>query len=143
VRRNPAAAREYWGRAGAGVLPYCPDTGRFLLAFRSAYVNEPHTWGIWGGAVDPGESPEDAACREVREEMGITAEPDDLQQLYVYRDGSFTYVSYLLAVDEEFEPSLDWETEGFRWVPLDELVEMEDLHYGVKALLPALQEIGE
>jgi hypothetical protein len=32
----------FWGSVGAGVLPVCPTTGRALISFRSAYVQEPN-----------------------------------------------------------------------------------------------------
>ena len=42
----------FWGRAGAGVLFLARDTGRILIAHRSADVEQPDTWGTWGGAID-------------------------------------------------------------------------------------------
>ena len=39
---------EYWGKKGAGILPICKETKRLLVPFRSGYVLEPHTWGVWG-----------------------------------------------------------------------------------------------
>lgn len=35
----------FWGKAGAGILPLCSETDRVLLAKRSAFVEEPGTWG--------------------------------------------------------------------------------------------------
>ena len=64
----------HWGaNGGAGLLlRYRPTEGdpRYLLVLRSRSVDEPATWGIPGGAIRDGESPEAAACREMMEETG-------------------------------------------------------------------------
>lgn len=46
--------------------------GRFLLVHRHPErVNYPNCWDLPGGHVEGGETPEDAARRECREELGI------------------------------------------------------------------------
>ena len=42
--------------------------GRILLAWHAGHTDG---WGTVGGAVDPGESPVQAAVREAREEIGV------------------------------------------------------------------------
>ncbi len=67
----------HWGAVGgAGLLfRYAPKTGEplYLLQLRSGSVDEPRTWGIPGGAIREGESPETAAQREAEEEIGLLA----------------------------------------------------------------------
>ncbi len=48
------------------VLPV-DERGRMLLAWHAGHTDG---WGTVGGAVDPGESPAEAAVREAREEIG-------------------------------------------------------------------------
>ncbi len=50
------------------------DSGRLLLVRRS----DTHQWAAVGGAVDPGESPEQAAVREAAEETGLVITIDRL-----------------------------------------------------------------
>ena len=45
--------------------------GRVLIARRA---KPPYRWSLPGGALEPGETPAQAAAREVREETGIEAE---------------------------------------------------------------------
>ncbi|NMO35622.1 (deoxy)nucleoside triphosphate pyrophosphohydrolase [Streptomyces sp. GMY01] len=50
------------------------DGGRLLAARRSAPPELAGRWELPGGKVEPGERPEDALVRELREELGVDAE---------------------------------------------------------------------
>lgn len=56
---------------GAALL----DGGRLLAARRSAPPELAGRWELPGGKVEPGETPEAALARELREELGVEAEP--------------------------------------------------------------------
>lgn len=49
--------------------------GRLLAARRSAPPEHAGRWELPGGKVEPGELPEEALVRELREELGVTVEP--------------------------------------------------------------------
>ncbi|MFJ8918632.1 8-oxo-dGTP diphosphatase [Streptomyces sp. LamerLS-316] len=51
------------------------DGGRLLAARRSAPPELAGRWELPGGKVEPGESGEQALVRELREELGVEAEP--------------------------------------------------------------------
>ncbi|MFD7993586.1 (deoxy)nucleoside triphosphate pyrophosphohydrolase [Streptomyces mexicanus] len=58
---------------GAALL----DGGRLLAARRSAPPELAGRWELPGGKVEPGELPEAALVRELREELGVEAETVD------------------------------------------------------------------
>jgi 8-oxo-dGTP pyrophosphatase MutT (NUDIX family)/GNAT superfamily N-acetyltransferase len=126
----------FWGNAGAGVLPISSSTGRILIGLRSRHVNEPGTWGLFGGAIDSGEQPEHAARREMQEELGCCTNLK-LHKAFVFTSpgGGFRFSNFVGVVDAEFVPKLDWETETTKWVTFDELKRHPKMHFGLKALL--------
>lgn len=125
----------FWGKQAAGAIIMANSTGRILLAFRSAEVQEPHTWGVWGGAIDDGEDPLDGAYREATEELG-GVRVERAIPLYVFKSGSFQYFNFLFIVGDEFSPNPSeehgWETEGHDWVEFGNWP--SPLHPGLKAL---------
>ncbi|MFF3344232.1 (deoxy)nucleoside triphosphate pyrophosphohydrolase [Streptomyces sp. NPDC002779] len=56
---------------GAALL----DDGRLLAARRSAPPELAGRWELPGGKVEPGETPQAALVRELREELGVETEP--------------------------------------------------------------------
>lgn len=129
---NTQGARR-WGNQGAGILPISKTTGRLLLNFRSQHVNEGRQWGVWGGKVDEDDITT-AAKREFMEETGYSG---NLQMIpaYRYSEPGFLYQNFIGILDDEFEPELNWESEGFKWVNISELVHIRPMHFGLVALL--------
>jgi 8-oxo-dGTP pyrophosphatase MutT (NUDIX family) len=132
----------FWGSAGAGCIFLARDTNRILLCHRSNLpppytVEQPGTWGNWGGAIDPSEDPADAARREAEEELGYDGDGLELIPLYVFsketrNGGTFRYHNFLAIVDEEFTPVLNWEAQGYRWCEWGQWP--QPLHFGLQAL---------
>lgn len=122
----------FWGRKGAGAIIVARDTGRILLPHRSQSVEQPNTWGVWGGAIDSQEDPESAARREVQEEAGA---PDikEMIPLHVFRKGDFAYHNFLAIVSHEFKPKLNWETQGYRWINYGDWP--QPMHFGLESLV--------
>lgn len=91
------------------------DDGKFLAVSRK---NDPTDFGFPGGKIDPGETPKQAARRELREETGLIA--TDLRLLYVSED-EHGYVTYSFLT--EVEGTIDTSESGvIRWVTADVLL---------------------
>ena len=106
--------------AGGVVLD---DDGRVALVHRPRYDD----WSLPKGKLDPGESFEDAALREVEEETGMRCRLLDELRPVEYRDnkGRQKIVRYwLMAVDEDPGFMPNDEVDELRWVPPEEAVEL-------------------
>lgn len=122
----------FYGAQAAGCVVLARSTGRILLAHRSAMVDQPGTWGNWGGAIDRGEDPKEAAVREVQEEAGYRGEIIAVEPLYVFAKGTFRYFNFLVVVPDEFKPRLNWEADGAKWCEVGQWP--QPLHFGLAAL---------
>jgi len=129
----------FWGRAAAGCLIMAQETGRILIPHRSEHCQQPNTWGTWGGALDHGESPEEAVLRELSEEAGFDT-PLETIPLYVFRhESGFQYHNYLITTAREFEPRINWETQAFDWFEFGNWP--EPAHFGLTALLEDIESV--
>ena len=90
--------------------------GRYLVLRRSE-VQGGYWHGVAGG-IEDGESPAEAAARELAEETGLVAVPADLERSYVY-DG-VTVHCFVTDAPAGWEPVLDWEHDEVRWCTVDE-----------------------
>ena len=122
----------FFGAAGAGCIFLARSTGRILISHRSPDVEQPGTWGTFGGAVNRGEDATTAVRREVSEEAGYHGQYD-LIPLFVFQSGTFRYSNFLAEVEEEFTPILDWESQGYIWCDFGDWP--EPLHFGLVSLL--------
>ena len=93
--------------------------GRVLLAQRAPGTHLAGLWEFPGGKVEPGESPEEALVREVREELGIEISRFRPFQFahHAYPEKTVLLLAYLCAIDEDpLHAAVAW-----RWLPIREL----------------------
>ncbi len=77
--------------------------GRLLLGRHGEGTREPGKWSFPAGFVERGERVEDAARREVREEVGLRVELGPLLGLYS-RTGETVVLAVYAAIDAAGEP---------------------------------------
>lgn len=130
-----STGENFWGDIAGGVLPICKKTKRILLNLRSKYVNEPLTYNLFGGKLDGDENVIDAVKREFLEESGYEKNIELIPAFIFKSPGGFQYHNFIGIIDDEFEPDLNWESAGFKWVNFDELLSIKPKHPGLKLLL--------
>ena len=143
---NCSCGRQHWGPLGAAGL-LLTDSGRsgVVLQHRSARVHQGNTWGLMGGAIEPGETPSVAALREAHEEAGVDASTVTvLSTVAGLRHPEWSY-TYVLAESERPENpdlpgGLTWESDRTMWVDL-EAVAAYPLHPSLAADWPRLHDL--
>lgn len=106
VRRpGPPSPRLIPSDAAAAIIVV--EDGRYLLQLRDSRPDIwfPDHWGLFGGAIDPGESAESALARELREEIGL--EVQTLRYFTTLRyDMSFANAGEIARVYYEVEATI-------------------------------------
>ena len=72
--------------------------------------------GISGGKIEPGETGEDCAVRECREELGVEIQLQGLREetVYEYPDGLYGFAFYDgVIISGEPEKGFIWRSAGF------------------------------
>jgi 8-oxo-dGTP pyrophosphatase MutT (NUDIX family) len=134
ARRAPRTPKDTSGKAptrreisAGGVVHRTADDGSIevLLAARRTRKGE-LAWGLAKGGIEPDESPEIAAVREVREETGIEAAIEEslgeTRYFYVWDDVRVRKVVhfFLMRATGGDPGDRDDEMEDVRWFPLSQ-----------------------
>lgn len=112
---------------------------RFLLLHRTEDVN---VWEFPGGSIEFGESPENAAKRELLEETGIKARKIKLFDVSsaVYPDKKTMQICIFFFTEVGKKVSvLLTEHKEHRWVTLKEMESFDNLALSVKSILKKLK----
>jgi 8-oxo-dGTP diphosphatase len=92
--------------------------GRWLMVRRSANVSSPLSVCFPGGAIEIGETQEEAVVREMREELGLTVRPVRCVWKWESPDRALTLWGWLAeAVDGELHPDPHEIAEAFWLTP--------------------------
>ncbi|MFD7228578.1 (deoxy)nucleoside triphosphate pyrophosphohydrolase [Streptomyces sp. NPDC059881] len=116
------------------------DQGRLLAARRSAPPEFAGRWELPGGKLEPGETPEQALVRELREELGVEVEPIErvpgewpLGPGYVLQVWTARLISGLPLPLEDHDE--------LRWLAVDELDSVDWLPQDLPAVEEAVRRL--
>lgn len=100
--------------------------GRILLTRRAPEKSFPGTWENSGGAAQAGETSLQAITRELFEETGIRANPEDFELLGTRRDRDSFFDFYCLKNDTPVEKIVlqKGETTDVKWATFDDIHQM-------------------
>ena len=115
---------------GVGTFIYCISTQRYLFLLRNT-TKYSGTWGLAGGKIDAGEHLLSSLHRELKEELGydfIDVKVIPIEK-FTSDNNHFSYHTFLIPIDEEFIPKLNYEHRGYCWVHLED--HPKPLHPGV------------
>ena len=109
--------------AAAGVVVHDRELG-VLLLWRHRFITDSWGWEIPSGRIDPGESPAEAAAREVEEETGWRPGPLRHVCRFAVASGLTDHSFHGFVADGATyigEPEDDFESERVEWVPLPDV----------------------
>ncbi|UCH65602.1 MAG: 8-oxo-dGTP diphosphatase [Ignavibacterium sp.] len=114
-----------------------------LMIHRVKKTNDYHQgkWNGLGGKFEFGESPEDCAIREIREESGLIVENLNLKGFITFPlfDGVEDWYVFLFTSYKFTGELIDSAEGSLEWVPIDELTKI-NLWDGDKLFIPWLFE---
>lgn len=120
LRDHPISSRRLLLVAAAALID---PAGLVLIAQRPAHKQLGGLWEFPGGKLEPGESPETALARELKEELDLTVEPDCLEPFafasHAYPDFHLLMPLYI-ATRWQGEPVPN-DAQKLAWVRVSEL----------------------
>jgi len=124
-------------------LCYVQKDDKTLMLYRNKKENDYHEgkWNGLGGKFELGESPEDCAIREIKEEAGLSVKNLIMKGFITFPlfDGKDDWHVFLFVIDK-FEGELIDSAEGeLEWIDNDKLSEI-NLWEGDKIFIPWLFE---
>lgn len=104
------------------------DGEDYLVVERSEENTSSGRWGFVSGKIEEGENAEEAAVRELREEVDLEAEVIETGDFYIGK-GELGYwrLFPVLLETEDREVDLNWELSDHRWVGIRELEGMRTM----------------
>ncbi|MFD9143994.1 NUDIX domain-containing protein [[Kitasatospora] papulosa] len=118
-------------------------TDGFVLLIERGWDPHAGQWALPGGHVDPGETSRAAAARELAEEAGVYAGPEELNQVGTWdapgRDprGRYVTVAYQLTVISGTPAEAGDDAVNVRWWPLADLPPLAFDHADIIATVTA------
>ena len=123
-------------------LCYVRSNGKTLMIHRTKKDNDIHAdkWNGLGGKLEPGETPQECAIREVREESGLIAKNPVMKGILTFPlfDAIQDWYAFVFVVDDFAGEIIDYPEGDLHWIDDEELYEL-NLWEGDSVFLPWLE----
>lgn len=93
---------------------------KVLILKRSKQSTGAGTWNFPGGGVEVGETLEEAASRELKEEANLMTNPDDLKYIGTL-ETKFLKVSFFITDIYSGEVEINKESQDFKWIKISNI----------------------
>ncbi|MGN7386147.1 (deoxy)nucleoside triphosphate pyrophosphohydrolase [Sporosarcina sp. SAFN-015] len=113
------------------------EEGNILCAQRSASMTLPGYWEFPGGKIEPGEIPQTALLREIKEELHCDIAVGQFVEETVYRYDSFTVRLETYFAEIIKGTPIAYEHSELKWVPFKELFSLQ----WAPADIPAVERV--
>lgn len=124
-------------------LCYVRSQGCTLMIHRIKKQNDMHAgkWNGLGGKLEPGETPEECAMREIWEESGIKVKNLHWKGFLTFPQfaNQEDWYAFVFIADADQEMIIDSNEGELRWIPNDKILEL-DLWEGDRIFLPWLDQ---
>lgn len=124
-------------------LCYVRSQGCTLMIHRIKKQNDMHAgkWNGLGGKLEPGETPEECALREIWEESGIKVKNLHWKGFLTFPQfaNQENWYAFVFIADADQEMIIDSNEGELRWIPNDKILEL-DLWEGDRIFLPWLDQ---
>lgn len=123
--------------------------GKFVILLRQAHKPEGGTWALPSGKVEAGETDIEAVIRELAEETGYKASPEELAHLgeFVFTTSTgapYTYVVYRLKLQQPHVIQLERAAHAaYKWTSAEVCYNRPDLIVGLHELLRQFQYVRQ
>jgi len=109
----------------ASAIVLVDEKKRVLVLQRSNAVESyKGYWNFPAGSMDQGEAPMECAIRECLEETSLLADKDFVSYIGTFGVNSLTSVTqvhYFISNNYSGNLKIDWESDGFKWVYLEDI----------------------
>jgi len=112
----------------AAVIVLFNKDNEVLLVKRSSAVEtfKGH-WCFPGGGADEGETSEECAVRETREETSLRVKPSDLIYFYTVTKDDDKDIDFYIAKKWKGKVKIDWESSDYQWIKPSKLKDVKFL----------------
>ena len=130
------SGQPFWGNFTVGCLIISKNDKKILVMHRSKYVNESLQYGTISGKIDNEKEMnlQSEVKREIKEETGYSGNIK-LIKAFIFKTKGFEFHNFIGIIENPFKPIYNWESDGHKWLTLEELMKLNNKHFGLKKLL--------